>query len=152
MKKIAIPGILILVVVVAFSFFSALDHGEKSPIFVEGKVSVAPSLRADLNGITTMFIVIYDLDSPRPMPYGAVREKIMTDDLAAGASLNFFVTKEKIQTMNPNAPYPRRMSVKVRLDRDGFGGRDQPGDLTGVESEVAFGTTGLLIEISEKAG
>jgi hypothetical protein len=149
MKKILLPSLIVLIAIVAMSIVSAFNFGEKSPIYVKGKVRIDDELRDSLQGVSTMFVVIYDLDSPMPMPFGAMRERLSAEQLASGSPIPFMVTKEKLQMMNPNAPMPKRMSVKVRMDKDGLGGRDQPGDLTGVISELRFGASDVTVDVNE---
>lgn len=149
MKKILLPSLIALVAIIGMSIASAFNFGEKSPIYVKGEVRVSDTLRSSLTGVSTMFVVIYDLDSPMPMPFGAMRERLSAEQLESGAPIPFMVTKEKLQMMNPNAPMPRRISVKVRMDKDGMGGRDQPGDLTGVISELNFGASDVIVDVNE---
>lgn len=149
MKKILLPSLIVLIAIVGMSIVSAFNFGEKSPIYVKGEVRISDALRDSLEGISTMFVVIYDLDSPMPMPFGAMRERLSAEQLTGGGPIPFLVTKEKLQMMNPNAPMPKRMSVKVRMDKDGLGGRDQPGDLTGVISELHFGASDVTVDVNE---
>ena len=60
------------------------------------------------------------------------------------------ITKEKLQVMNPNRPVPKRMRLKARLDKDGMGGMDQPGDMTGEVYDVSFGKDNVEIVINKK--
>jgi hypothetical protein len=52
--------------------------------------------------------------------------------------------------MNPNAPLPEKIRIKARLDRDGIGGQDQNGDLTGELSDVAIGSKDIILQINKK--
>jgi hypothetical protein len=141
-----------LAAVIYFGILAAIQTGEKSPKFVEGVMSLPKELESKTTGINTLFLVIYDLDSPRPMPYGAVKFRL-ADPVKAGEFFPFVVTKEKLQVMGGmGAAPPKRMRLKARLDRDGFGGGDQPGDITGEIPEVAFGSSGILISLNKLVG
>ena len=148
MKHLKSIGAAIGFIVLGGAIYQALSTGEQSPILAAGKILLKDNLAAEANGIRTLFIVLYDLDSPKPMPYGAVKE-VLDQDPPAGEFFDFLVTREKIQTMNPNAPLPKRLRLKVRLDRDGQGGMDQPGDLVGTLEGVSLGDSTSRIVISE---
>ena len=74
-----------------------------------------------------LYVVVYDMDSPMPMPYGAMKERL-DSPATAGVFFPLTITKEKLMVMNPNRPVPQRMRLKARLDKDGNAGMDQPGD------------------------
>jgi hypothetical protein len=82
-----------------------------------------------------------------PMPYGAMKEHLDAD---LSKPINFALTKEKMQIMRPDSALPKYMRVKVRFDKDGLAGPDQPGDLVGVLEHVSFGTSGVLVKIQQK--
>lgn len=147
MKKIVLFAILALVAGV--SVFSALEFGEKSPFFARGNIELAPSLVADADGISTLYIVVYDMDSPMPMPYGAMKERL-NKSAEGGVFYPLTITKEKLMVMNPNRPTPKRMRLKARLDKDGNAGMDQVGDLTGEISGISFGESNVTILINTK--
>jgi hypothetical protein len=147
MKRITLIGLLIVGLVAVIAISVALNTGEKSPIYVAGSVEVPRELRTDAEGISTMFVTIFDEESPMPMPYGAMKESLPKD---LSLPIDFALTKERMQIMNPDGPMPRMMRVKVRLDKDGMGGADQPGDLVGIVEHVQFGSSGLQIKIQQK--
>ncbi|SME97781.1 hypothetical protein SAMN06296036_102386 [Pseudobacteriovorax antillogorgiicola] len=126
-----------------------MNFGEKSNIYVSGEVVIPESFSDKINSnISTLFVVVYDEESPMPMPYGAM--KLRLDQAPeAGGSLPFFVTKERLMVMRENQPPPYKLRVKARLDLDGNAGRDQPGDLTGEASGVALGTQDITITIDK---
>lgn len=148
MKRITLIGILIVGLVAALAISVALNTGEKSPIYVAGTVELPSELRADAEGIRTMFVTIFDEESQMPMPYGAMKEYLPQD---LSQPIEFALTKEKMQLMNPDSSHmPRYMRVKVRFDKDGMGGADQPGDLVGVVEHVPFGTDNVRLKIQQK--
>ncbi|MCX6129020.1 MAG: hypothetical protein NTX25_08150 [Proteobacteria bacterium] len=132
MKRITLIGILI-----------------ESPIYAAGQVEIPTEFVADAGGVGTMFIIIFDEDSPMPMPYGAMKEHL-NQDLKLDQPIAFSLTKEKLQIMRPDAALPKYLKVKVRFDKDGVAGPDQPGDLVGIAEHVAFGTTNLQLKIQHK--
>jgi len=147
MKRVTLIGVLIVGLVAAFAMYMAISTGEKSPIYVAGEVQLPTELLADAQGITTMFVTIFDEESPMPMPYGAMKEHLDAD---LSKPINFALTKEKMQIMRPDSALPKYMRVKVRFDKDGLAGPDQPGDLVGVLEHVSFGTSGVLVKIQQK--
>lgn len=147
MKRITLIGILVVGLVALFAILAALNTGEKSPIYVAGTVELPGEMRADAEGIRTMFVTIFDEETQMPMPYGAMKE-YLPDDLSK--PIEFALTKEKMQIMNPNARMPRYMRVKVRFDKDGMGGADQPGDLVGIVEHVQFGAENVRLKIQQK--
>lgn len=149
MKRITLIGVAIVIIMIFVGLIAALNFGEKSPIYLSGEIVIPEEHLDKAARIQTLFVILYDLDSPMPMPYGAMRERL-GPALANGQNkLDFFVTFEKLQVMNENAPMPKRMRVKARLDIDGVAGRDEPGDIVGEVAEVAFGSTGVVIETNQ---
>ncbi len=139
-----------VLVAAVVGLMTAANMGEKSPAYARGQVSLPAALSADAASIKTLFIVVYDEDSPMPMPYGAMKERLRSP-ITAGEdwSFDFLITKEKLQVMNERALEPKRMRLKVRLDRDGVAGPDQPGDLTGQVQGVPFGSQDVQIAIEQ---
>lgn len=148
MKHLKWVGLVVVLAAIGIGMMTALDMGEKSPVFVKGEIIVPEALRADATGVETLFIIVYDEASPMPMPFGAQKEKAPVD---LSQPIPFLITKEALRVMNPDAPQPQSMRVKVRLDKDGIAGPDQPGDLTGEVTGVPFGKSDQTIEISKKA-
>lgn len=89
-------------------------------------------------GIRTLFVIVYDADSPRPMPYGAIKIDLKED--AKGKFYTGDLTTENVQTMG-GGPVPKNIRLKARLDKDGSAGMDQPGDLTGQVDKAKAGDT-----------
>ena len=138
--------------IIALSLKAAMDTGEKSPKFVGGHIHLPENLLEKSRGMSTLFVVIYDLDSKMPMPYGAVKFRLK-EPPKAGNFYPFVITRERLQIMaGETAPAPKRMRVKARLDKDGIAGMDQPGDLTGEIKEVAFGADNVEIRLARLVG
>ncbi len=148
MKKIGIIGAIVVLLAVAIAMKTAFETGEKSPIYAAGEVVLDEALVDQAKGMRTLFFIVYDADSPRPMPFGAVKETI-SDDARSGSFFQFMITKEKLNLMQPDLPPPTNIRLKVRLDRDGQGGMDQAGDLTGGIDTVAFGSNGLQVKLDK---
>lgn len=153
MRKITLVGVIVVLVAAVVGVFTALQFGEKSPIYASGSVRLPSELAADAAGIETMYVVVYNPDSPMPMPYGAMRLRLPEPVMASGTQFfDFFITKERLQVMNENdqmRPPPARLRLKVRLDRDGVAGPDRPGDLTGNLPLIELGSTGIEITIDQ---
>ncbi len=87
-------------------------------------------------GIRTLFVIVYDADSPRPMPYGAMKVDLKDD--AKGTFYTGDLTSENVQTM-AGGPLPKNIRLKARLDKDGSAGMDAAGDLTGLVEKSKLG-------------
>lgn len=120
----------------------------KSLVYARGLVKVEASLEEKARGIKTLFMILYDLDSPNPMPYGAARFRLSDDP--RGEFFHFALTRENLQLMNPNSEkLPSKLRLKARLDRDGSAGADQSGDLTGEVSTLELGQENVELIISK---
>ena len=147
MKGLKWIGVGAVALIIVVAFVTALSEGERSPVFVSGHVEIAPELQNDARGFRTLFVIINDQESPMPMPLGAMKEHPPEDPSKPWA---FLVTKESLMMMNPDAPLPRNLRVKVRFDMDGRAGPDEPGDLVGIVENVPFSTTDLVIKVDRK--
>ncbi|MBC7658551.1 MAG: hypothetical protein H7249_02495 [Chitinophagaceae bacterium] len=96
-------------------------------------------------GIRTLFVIVYDADSPRPMPYGALKVDLKAD--AKGTFYTGDLTSENIQTMGGGA-VPKNLRLKARLDKDGSAGMDAAGDLVGSAEKIKAGDK-VKIKISK---
>ncbi len=117
--------------------------GETSHAYARGKVILNDGLEEQAKGIRTLFIVATGPD--RPMPIGAFRKSLPND--VKGEVYEFVLTKDNVQSMMGEAPWPEGFKLKARLDRDGSAGADQPGDLVGEVFPVAKGQVGVEIRI-----
>lgn len=114
--------------------------------FATGSLELDKSLVSQAKGIRTLFLVIYDLDSGRPMPYGAQKVTLKAD--AKGKFYDFKLDSGSVRQMMP-APMPKRMRIKARLDRDGSAGMDRPGDIVGELKPVKVGAKNVRIVLSQ---
>jgi len=142
-RSLLITGAVVFVLGIAM--YAALQFGEKSPLIAAGSVELAPDLNEQAKGISTLFLIVRDADSPAPMPIGAARKTISTG--AEGVFYDFVLTKEFLQLMIPEANLPAKLTIKARLDADGAGGMDTPGDLVGEVTGVSLGSSGVRIRI-----
>lgn len=150
MKSLPRWGIsLIILGTICSVLLMTQQFAEKSLVYAEGEVALSSDLIESAKGLRTLFIVVYDEDSPMPMPYGAIKYSLSSD--ATGAFKSFVLTKDNLQIMNPNAAkLPKRLRIKARLDKNGQGGMDQAGDLIGDLKGVALGQSGLKIILSKE--
>ena len=51
--------------------------------------------------------------------------------------------------MNESQTPPQKITIKARLDLDGLGGADQPGDIIGILENVDWGATNLTINLDQ---
>jgi len=143
--KWLMPAVLVAIVLAVV--LAAGKFADEPVVFMRGNINISKELISKATGIETLFIVVYDADSPMPMPYGAMRDniKIGKDERLT----DFILTPARLEVMRPGSPVPKNFRLKVRLDRDGFGGKDQIGDLVGEVAAVAYGTTDVQVQISK---
>ncbi len=140
-------GILVVLAAVVVALISAMNMGEKSPVIAAGTIAIADDLKADAKQVEHFFVIVYDEDSPMPMPFGAMKEAVPAD---ISVPVPFTLTKESLRIMNPDAPPPKKLRLKARFDLDGVAGPDQPGDLVGQTEHVDYGSSQVQILIDKK--
>lgn len=133
---------------VAIFVFIANNMADKPVVYAKGNIVLDDALIEKAGVFSTMFIVVYDADNPMPMPYGAIRERIRPPHQKEVAPL--IITPSKLEVMRPGSPFPMNIRIKVRLDRDGQGGPDQPGDLVGQIERIAAGSEDVKLVISQE--
>lgn len=148
MKRITLISIFGISAIAGLAIFAAFEMGDKSPIVAEGDVQITEGLVKHARGIRTLFIIVYDEDSPMPMPYGAIKISLTED--ARGSFYHFKLTRDNLKVMNPSAPAPKSIRLKARLDLDSQGGRAQPGDLVAERANIPFGSVGVELNIDQK--
>jgi cytochrome c-type biogenesis protein CcmH len=147
-KRSKLPLILAgALIVLGLAISAAFMTGQQSPLFASGTVSIAPDLEASAKGIQTLYIVALPADGGR-MPLGAARFHVSADP--RGTFLNFALTPETMQLMpgSSQSGMPQSFNIKARLDTDGSGGMDQPGDLTGEATGIRLGSRDVHITIA----
>ena len=87
MKKFIGIAVLGLVAVMGIAMYSAMEFGEKSPFFARGQIALDPSLVSDAEDIRVLYVTVFDADSPMPMPYGAMKERL--DGPASAGNFSF---------------------------------------------------------------
>lgn len=147
MKRVTLWSFVGIAIIIGIAVAVAFQTGEKSPVYVAGKIRLADNLAGNAAGMNTLYLVLYDANTGRPMPYGAVRENVAENP--QGEFFQFVITQEKLQVMSPNSRVPHHFRIKARLDRDGLGGVDQPGDLVGEIDSVAYGSANVEITIAK---
>ena len=136
----------VVTVVIAACIGTAFFFGETSPIIAEGKITLAPGLEAQAQGMRTVYIIVRDPYSPMPMPYGAMATTIASDP--TGTVMTFKLTKDNLRVMSDSSEHPQNIQIKARLDLDGMGGTDQAGDITGIIESVNWGARDLNIVLN----
>lgn len=122
--------------------------GQRSPIYTAGTVILDKELSQDLEGVKSVFIILYDDSINKRMPYGVV--KYGFEEFAAANELKFIITPDNVQQMFPGKIVPENFRIKVRFDKDGFGGPDKDGDLVGEIQDIAYGTRDIKIVVDKK--
>lgn len=165
-KKSKLPLILggaLVVIVIAVG--GAFMVGQKSPLYAAGTIRITKELEPAAKGMRTLYIVALPADGGR-MPLGAARFTVKDD--AQGDFVRFALTPETMTMMpgamrramgesatgndangNDTSGMPGKFTVKARLDADGAGGMDQPGDLVGVATDVTLGSREVAITIDQ---
>lgn len=141
-------SIILFGIIASLIFFYIYLNGKFVPVVAAGQIKISSELELRAVGIKTLFITVFDAspDNPAPfMPLAAYRDKI--NEHPKGVFYDFKLTESNLQFMNPNHKLPAKIKLKARLDQDGRGGRDQPGDLTGSLDSIALGQKDILIEI-----
>lgn len=136
-----------LTIVIAACIGAAIFFGQTSPVIAEGKVVLKPEFDAQAQGMRTVYIIVRDPASPMPMPYGAMATTLTSD--ATGNVMNFKLTKENLRVMAEASNPPQKVTIKARLDMDGLGGSDQPGDIVGILENVDWGARNLTIALDQ---
>lgn len=152
MKNIKIVAFMFFAAVVLLAIAYALIVGDTAKIYVSGTVEVAPALREKSHAARTIFIILRAAagasgDLPRQPPWGAYRDRV---DFSSSDSYSFTLTKDNLQLMGQQTNPPASFDIKVRLDRDGQGGADQPGDLVGTLQQVASGSRAVHITLDSE--
>lgn len=137
-------GALILAVVIYLTAISST----KPQIIASGELRLKPGLEEYASANKTIFLVIYSQNPDQRMPLAIVREPINIS--SSGLIRKFSITPEKLQRMMSNDPIPKVFKIKARLDRDGMGGPDKPGDIVSVLENVEFGSEDVKILFETK--
>lgn len=136
-----------LTLVIAAAIGTAFYFGETSPIIAEGRVTLKPELVGQAQGMRTLYMIVRDPSSPMPMPYGAMATTISEDP--SGRILEFKLTKENLRIMSAASGHPQNITIKARLDMDGLGGADTPGDITGTVENIPWGSRNIEIILDQ---
>jgi len=147
MKKVGLFIVLGLGVIIAVAIFSAGEMGEKSLAFAKGTVVLDDALMSETKNIKALFLIVRDANQPMP-PFGAI--KITLDQPIKKNVYDFILTYDNLNRMVETKAWPEIFHIKARLDQDGFGGMDQPGDLTGMTENLTRGAEGVEVKINSK--
>ena len=131
----------------AIVFLGLSGYGFSVTPFASGKLILDKKLATHAKGIRTLFLVVYDLESKRPMPYGAKKVELKKD--ASGVFYTFNLDSNSLNKMSYHGATPKKLRIKARLDKDGSAGMDQKGDITGELSPVELGSKGLTITLNK---
>jgi len=145
-SKLLIPAAMLAII--ASAVVSAQNISQKPTVYMETSIKVSQELREDAATLGTLFIILHDANSKSRRPFGAVREEISVSP--DGDLGTYVLTPESVQVMAPGGPVPQQFRLKVRLDRDGQGGPDQPGDIVGEISGVKYGSSNVVLTLSRK--
>ncbi len=113
------------------------SFAESPKRLAKGTIHISKELEASAKGVRTLFISVYDSESRRPRPYGALKAILKQD--AKGRIYEFDINPQNIVVMNP-AANPQVLRIKAKLDKDGGAGPDRPGDLVGIVRGIKRGS------------
>ncbi|MFK7873597.1 MAG: hypothetical protein AB8C84_10625 [Oligoflexales bacterium] len=152
MKTLSFKSVLFSIFIITGILISIVSQfAEKPNIYLQGTVQLAPELVKHASHIQTLFVVLYDAESKRPMPWAAIKFKLRYP-AQAGVFHHFVLTPENLQIMDANSPVPKTFRAKARLDVNGQGGMATPGDLVGELLLAPRGSTTASIIINQKVG
>lgn len=106
-------------------------------ILVEGNIKIPVELMDKTTGITTAYIIFFDQWSKEFDILGAAKIAVNRDQ---SQSVHFSIKKDEFVKMGPRRQIPRVFTLKARFDKDGLGGKENPGDLTGYVESVPLGS------------
>jgi hypothetical protein len=139
---------LLSIAVIVAILTIASRFSEKSLVYAEGSISIAPELTEKAAEQRNLFIVVYDQDNPAPMPYGALRVQLA--EAPSGTFHHFVLTRENLTVMaGKQAGNLAHLRIKARLTNSGFIGQDGTGDLYGEVSDVALGGSDVRLLIDK---
>ena len=112
--------------------------------FADVEIKLNDKLVKSAAGLRTLYLIVYDAESPMPMPFGALKV-----DLSQDATAQVFkgtLDESNLKVMGQGGT-PKKLRIKARLDKDGSAGKDSPGDIVGqVEGIVLGGKAVVLID------
>jgi hypothetical protein len=144
-KKLKLVLFSATIAILAIIVIALKNFGETSPVILKGTIKLDPALAEKAKSAPALYIIVRDLDSPMPMPWGAMVTRL--PDVGQDPLYEFTLTKENLRLMNEGAA-PKRLLLKARIDQDGVGGADMSGDLTGEVAELSYGQTGVILTIA----
>ena len=149
MKKIPLwVKLLVTAFITGIVVLATAQLAEKPEIVLAGELKIESGLEDYASANKTLFIIIYSDDPAKPMPLGVMKEPVNVTE--AGLIRRFSVTPSKIRTMMSKDPIPDTFRIKARLDRDGMGGKDQPGDITANVTGIKYGSENVVINFDTK--
>ena len=104
---------LLLVLVGLLAPLAGVVHAETATKIADVDVKIDEALVKKATGIHTMFIVLYDAASTRPMPYGAI--KVTLDKDAKGTFYKGALTTDNVMVMG-GGDLPKTVRIKAKLN------------------------------------
>jgi hypothetical protein len=108
------------------------------------EIKLLDKLAAKSAGIRTLYVTLYDAESSKPMPYGAM--KVVLEKDAAGTVYKGKLDGSNVMMMmgGGGGAEPATLRIKARLDKDGSAGPDAAGDLVGIAEKVKRGGEAVI--------
>lgn len=134
---------LIVVIIIA-----TMQQAVKPEIIAAGELRLGDDLGEFAQGNHTLFIIIYSSDENNRMPLGIIKEPIRITE--SGLIRRFSITPDKVERMMSRDPIPSNFKLKGRIDRDGMGGPDQPGDIVAITKNINYGSEEVILTFDQK--
>lgn len=107
------------------------------------EIKLSDKLTTQSAGIRTLYVTLYDAESSKPMPYGAM--KVVLEKDAAGTVYKGKLDGSNVMMMGAGGgAEPATLRIKARLDKDGSAGPDAAGDLVGIADKVKRGGEAVI--------
>ncbi len=112
---------------------------------ISGKISIDPKIKGKIDSQATLFIIAYGAGSTAGAPVAVAKIDRPVFPLS--------YTLGSENSMMQGAPLPDKVSITVRLDKDGNGSTREPGDLLGEykKNPAASGATNVDIVLDQVA-
>ena len=145
--------------ITAITFYHLFHRSSPADVLAAGYLHVPPHLVDYAAASSKLFLILYHKDTPMPLAVMEEPLKVVVSNTtrSQGYRRYFAITQEKLSSMAApstltsllKTPHTK-LFLKARFDRDGWGGRDQPGDLTSNKLSFLPYSQDLLISLDQK--
>lgn len=133
-----------------------LGTGAFAAPLASGRIVLPANLAGSAKGIRTVFVSVYlpngkgdGTAKGKGMPYGATKIDLAADP-KSGDVTAFDLDTTTIMMMSSQEMLPKKIDIKVKLDKDGSAGPDEAGDIVGWARDVKVGTKNLVVKTDQQ--